>query len=217
MHPFRRGRRLGGGGVEWWKGLPVRSVAHGAHLFGRGGQPAGLPCGSQIPTYLSFGVCPLSARGGTSITMCRPAVWVRGHAGGGRGCRACFRSGPISVGGGGAAKGLLPCFVVPKGNQPTACTLALWWLKFGLTEREGGGVGATDGNEFAHVMEGNRVGVARKITQGAGKKKILLPSARHLEEGRGTAILELLRRENCISRLCPRPLGSHPTPNTQIV
>ena len=27
--------------------------------------------------------------------------------------------------------------------------------------------------------------------------KILLPSARHLEEGRGTTILELLRRENC--------------------
>ena len=42
--------------------------------------------------------------------------------------------------------------------------------------------------------------------------KILLPSARHLEEGRGTTILELLRRENCISRLCPRPLGSPPPP-----
>ena len=37
-------------------------------------------------------------------------------------------------GGLGAAKGLLPCFLVPKGNQPTACTLALWWLKFGPTE-----------------------------------------------------------------------------------
>ena len=47
--------------------------------------------------------------------------------------------------------------------------------------------------------------------------EILLPSARHLEEGRGTTILELPRGENCISRLCPIPLGSHPTPNTQIV
>ena len=56
---------------------------------------------------------------------------------GGAGCRACFRSGPISVGGVGAAKGLLPGFLVPKGNQPTACTLALWWLKFGLTEGRG--------------------------------------------------------------------------------
>ena len=61
----------------------------------------------------------------------------------GGGCWACFRSGPISVGGGvGAAKGLLPCFLVPKGNQPTACTLALWWLKFGPTEGPGGGGGA---------------------------------------------------------------------------
>ena len=41
----------------------------------------------------------------------------------------------------GAAKGLLPCFLVPKGNQPTACTLALWWLKFGPTEGRGGGLG----------------------------------------------------------------------------
>ena len=42
-------------------------------------------------------------------------------------------------GGVGAAKGLLPCFLVPKGNQPTACTLALWGLKFGPTELRGGG------------------------------------------------------------------------------
>ena len=42
-------------------------------------------------------------------------------------------SAPFLLGGGGAAKGLLPCFLVPKGDQPTACTLALWWLKFGPT------------------------------------------------------------------------------------
>ena len=46
-------------------------------------------------------------------------------------------------GGVGAAKGLLPCFLVPKGNQPTACTLALWWLKFGPTESLGGEGGGT--------------------------------------------------------------------------
>ena len=45
----------------------------------------------------------------------------------------------------GAAKGLLPCFLVPKGNQPTACTLALWWLKFGPTEGSGGVRGDVDG------------------------------------------------------------------------
>ena len=44
-------------------------------------------------------------------------------------------------GGVGAAKGLLPYFLVPKGNQPTACTLALWWLKFGPTGLRGGGGG----------------------------------------------------------------------------
>ena len=53
--------------------------------------------------------------------------------------------------------------------------------------------------------------------KGFGTGKILLPSARHLEEGRGTTIFELPRLENCISRLCPRPLGSPPPPNTQIV
>ena len=44
-------------------------------------------------------------------------------------------------------------------------------------------------------------------TQG---EKILLPSARHLEEGRGRTIFELPRLENCISRSCPSPLGSPP-------
>ena len=81
---------------------------------------------------------------------------------GGGGCWACFRSGPISVGGGvGAAKGLLPCFLVPKGNQPTACTLALWWLKFWPTECGGGGGGAV-----AHLLAPLLFGVG---AHGAGK------------------------------------------------
>ena len=63
---------------------------------------------------------------------------------GGGGAGPAFGPAPFLLGGGvGAAKGLLPCFLVPKGNQPTACTLALWWLKFGPTEREGGGGGAS--------------------------------------------------------------------------
>ena len=45
--------------------------------------------------------------------------------------------------------------------------------------------------------------------------EILLPSARHLKEGRGRTIFELPKLENCMSRLCPSPLGSTPPP-TQI-
>ena len=58
---------------------------------------------------------------------------------------SAFGPAPFLLGGGvGAAKSLLPSFLVPKGNQPTACTLALWWLKFGPTEgRGGGGLGAS--------------------------------------------------------------------------
>ena len=92
----------------------------------------------RVPTYLSFGVRPLSARGGTSIGLqCGCEGMLRG---GGRGCAGpAFGLAPFLLGGVGAAKGLLPCFLVPKGNQPNACTLTLWWLKFGPTEWRGGG------------------------------------------------------------------------------
>ena len=45
--------------------------------------------------------------------------------------------------GGGATKAAPLDFWPPMGGQPTACTLALWWLKFGLTEgdMEAGGGG----------------------------------------------------------------------------
>ena len=59
--------------------------------------------------------------------------------GGGGGAGPAFGPAPFLLGGVGAAKGLLPCFLVPTRNQPTACTLALWWLKFGPTEKRGGG------------------------------------------------------------------------------
>ena len=44
------------------------------------------------------------------------------------------------LGGGGGSKKSAPCFLVPNGGQPTASTLALWWLKFGPTEGLGGGI-----------------------------------------------------------------------------
>ena len=62
---------------------------------------------------------------------------------GGGGAGPAFSPAPFLLGGGGAEKGLLPCFLVPKGNQPTVCTLTLWWLKFGPTEIRGGGGGWT--------------------------------------------------------------------------
>ena len=53
--------------------------------------------------------------------------------------------GPASVGGrGGGAGQQKVCSPVSWSltrNQPTACTLALWWLKFGPTEGWVGGVG----------------------------------------------------------------------------
>ena len=49
-------------------------------------------------------------------------------------------SRPVSLWGGvGAAQSLLPSFLVPKGNQPTACTPALWWLNVWPTEWRGVG------------------------------------------------------------------------------
>ena len=59
--------------------------------------------------------------------------------GGGGGAGPAFGPAPFLLGGVGAAKGLLPYFVVPKANQPRACTLALWSLKFGPTGIWGGG------------------------------------------------------------------------------
>ena len=86
---------------------------------------------------------PLPVREGRDlvhhVTACSEGAGVRGHAGGGGLCWACFRP-HFCWGGGGGAKGLLPCFLVPKGDQPTACTLALWWLKFGPTRQRGGGL-----------------------------------------------------------------------------
>ena len=66
---------------------------------------------------------------------------VRACNWGGGGCRASFRSGPISVGGGRGSKRSAPLLPGPQGEPAHGCTLALWWLKFGLTEKgRGGGV-----------------------------------------------------------------------------
>ena len=136
----------GGGGVEWWMGLPVRSLARGAHLFGRGGPPTGLPCGSQIPTYSSFGVRPPSAWGGTSITMCQPAVSVRGHAGGRGAAGLAFAPAPFLFGGGRGSKRSAPLFPGPQGELAHGLlprfVVAEIWADRG--QSRGGGVEAPD-------------------------------------------------------------------------
>ena len=126
MHPSRRGRRLGGGG-----GLVVD------------GSTCSLVWERRTTCWVTMRVPdpnilvvrrPLPVREGWDldhhVTACSEgarACWGGGGAG------PAFGPAPFLLGGVGAAKGLLPYFLVPKGNQPTACTLALWWLKFGPT------------------------------------------------------------------------------------
>ena len=111
-------------------GLPV-------HLCGRGGPPAGLPCGSQIPTYLSLGVRSLRDLD-HHVTACSEGA--RACGGGGGGCWACFRSGPISVGGGGGSKRSAPLFPGPQGEpahglHPRFVVAEIWADR----EKRGGG------------------------------------------------------------------------------
>ena len=86
--------------------------------------------------------CPPPFREGRDldryVSACEGA---RGMLGAGGGAGSVSGPAPILSGGGEATKGLLCCFLVSKGNQPTACTLALWWLTFGPTEDPGGGGG----------------------------------------------------------------------------
>ena len=73
--------------------------------------------------------------------------------------------------GGGEQKVCSPVAWSPTGNQPTACTLALWWLKFGPMEGMGGGGVAglrradMYGSGVRHVGNGVVAGVAGGETQ----------------------------------------------------
>ena len=99
-----------------WGSLHVRSFARRPHLFGKGGPPAGLPCGSQIPKFSTSSALPPTVTGGTLLAMCQPEGAKGVPRGGG-----CGQS-PIRfhfyLEGGGALKGLLPCFQVPN-REPT--------------------------------------------------------------------------------------------------
>ena len=77
---------------------------------------------------------------------------VLGPGGGGGRVGPVTLSVPLLLGRGWPAKDPLPCLKVrspvswsPTWNQPTACTLALWWLKFGPTGGGGGGLPKASG------------------------------------------------------------------------
>ena len=153
-------------------GLPVRSLAYGVHLFGRGGPPAGLPCGSQIPTYSSFSVRPFSARGGTSFTMCRPAVRARGHAGGGGGL---LLVPPHFCWGGGdrGSKKSAPQFPGPQGEPAHGLhprfVVAEIWADRGL--KGGGGLAGTP------ILPGSPYGPRRRRAGTFEASILLAPKA----------------------------------------
>ena len=166
VHPSRRGRRLGGGGVGWWMGLPV-------HLCGRGGPPAGLPCGSQIPTYLSLGVRSLRDLD-HHVTACSEGA--RACGGGGGGCWACFRSGPISVGGGGGSKRSAPLFPGPQeepahGLHPRFVVAEIWADRGKGREGAGGRGGGEGTQQFVHQQWPDKIfPIVKPIALGTSKR-----------------------------------------------
>ena len=100
-------------------GLPV-------HLRGRGGPPAGLPCGSQIPTYLSLGVRSLRDLD-HHVTACSEGV----RACGGGGAGPAFGPAPFLLGGGGGSKRSAPLFPGPHeepahGLHPRFVVAEIW-------------------------------------------------------------------------------------------
>ena len=100
-----------------------------------------LPCGSQIPTYLSLGVRSLRDLD-HHVTACSEGARA---CGGGGGCWACFRSGPISVGWGGGSKRSAPLFPGPQeepahGLHPRFVVAEIWADRVGGGGRSSSGV-----------------------------------------------------------------------------
>ena len=136
MHPSRRGRRLGGLSGGWvylsvhWP-MVFTCLGEEDHLLGYHADPRSRHTRHSASAPFPRGEGPRSP---WACSEGARACWGGGSA---------FGPAPFLWGGGGVgvAKSLLPSFLVPKGNQPTACTLALWWLKFGPTEGGGGARG----------------------------------------------------------------------------
>ena len=150
---------------------------------------------------------------------------VRGHAGGGGGAGPAFGPAPFLLGGVGAAKGLLPCFLVPKRNQPTACTLALWWLKFGPTEASGGGGGRLQGvendtqpgvSDIAYFQRYRDIGMPSFVRKGQDLHQYLHPTAWGLQPPQPQFQEQWIPQSTEIGPLPCKALGNmhHETPHT---
>ena len=113
------------------------------HLCGRGGPPAGLPCGSQIPSYLSLSVRSLRDLD-HHVTACSEgakACWGGGGAG------LAFGPAPFLLGGGGGSKRSAPLFPGPQGEpahglHPRFVVAEIWADR---VWGGGGGGGASQG------------------------------------------------------------------------
>ena len=118
-------------------GLPV-------HLCGRGGPPAGLPCGSQIPTYSSLGVRSLRDLD-HHVTACSEGA--RACWGGGGGAGPAFGPAPFLLGGGGGSKRSIPLFPGPQGEPAHGLhprfVVAEIWADRGRWRGRGHGGGVT--------------------------------------------------------------------------
>ena len=78
-------------------------------------------------------------------------------------------------GGGGQQRVCSPVSWSPTGNRPTACTLALWWLKFGPTGRlQWGGGGKVGNHEADKPAEQDRL--MHPNSEGPSTKRPLLHS-----------------------------------------
>ena len=85
--------------------------------------------GGQLPPCR-----PTAPRSSRSATLHCLLVLAPAHSSGGRHASHCWPLlGVFSQWGRGAAKAVPVFFWYPTGGQPTANTLALWWLNFGPT------------------------------------------------------------------------------------
>ena len=139
------GSLLGGGAVQGGGGRG--SVHQGCHLALRErGRPAVL------------GTVGAPAPQSCLVVKTCGASWAHGRWWGGSvSCRRHKHPTP-GGGGGAAAKAALRVSWSPTGGQPTACTPALWWLKFVPTGAGGGG-----GEELRHWATPPPSGRIRRI------------------------------------------------------